>query len=260
MGAIICILLTLLVTMPFLTEPVYESEAIVYVPLVIPNQQISQQGVGFAGEHEIDAYIQILKSNILADSLLNQLGSGSGTPENKNQVYKKLASRIKVEKTRYGSVSIKVRDNDPKRASDLANHVIIWGESIRQNLLLPNREEALLYSRSLYDQKAEEIRVLEKAIDSLEQTGAVLKKAFEYEKALSAYKLEFQEYILRKNQFERAKKDFETPPPKVYVVSPAVTAEKVWPRRGVLCVVVVLVYSMVLIVIEIIKRDFATKT
>jgi Capsular polysaccharide biosynthesis protein len=260
LGALICVVLTLLVTLPFLTEPVYESEAIVYVPLVIPNQQLSQQGVGFAGEHEIDSYIQILKSSLMADSLLDHLGISLGTPEHKNQGYKKLGSRIKVEKTRYGSVSIKVRDASPEKATDLANYIITLGESIKQNLLLPNREEALLYSKSLYDQKSEEIQTLEKTIESLEQKGSALKRTFEYEKALSAYKLEFQEYILRKNQYERAKKDFEAPLPKVYVVSPAMTAEKVWPQRLILCVLVVLVYGILLIVIEIIKRDFARKT
>lgn len=256
-GLVTCIVLVYLVTLPFLTTPLYESEAIVYVPLVIPNQQINQQGVGFAGEHEIDSYIQILKSNTLTDSLVKRFGA------DKRGFRKKLQSRITIEKTRYGSVSVKVRDPDPEQAAALANSIIGLGESIRQSLLYPNRQEAMLYSRSLYEQKALEVSALENSIDSLNKKGLHKPngKDFDYEKALMAYKLEFQELISRKNQYERAKKDFDTPLPKVYVVSRAVTGElPVWPKRGLLCLAAVFVYLFLLIVVAIIKREFSQRT
>ena len=259
-GLIISVLLALVVTLPFVTKPVYESEAIVYVPLTIPNQQISQQGVGFAGEHEIDSYIQMLKSNILADSLIKHFGLKTYSTDKTSPIYKQLESKIKIEKTRYGSVSIKVRDNNPDKAAEMANYIINLGESIKRNLLLSNREEALLYSKSLYEEKVEEITTLEKTIDSLEQGGHSSKGNFKYDKVLAAYKLELEEFISRKNQYERAKKDFEAPLPKVYIVSPALALDqKVWPKRGLLCISVAVIYLILIVVIEIIKRDFSKR-
>jgi capsular polysaccharide biosynthesis protein len=69
-GSIACALLVFIVTSPWLIKPLYESEVIVYVPLTILSQQLNQQGIGFASDREIDWYIQILKSNQLADSLI----------------------------------------------------------------------------------------------------------------------------------------------------------------------------------------------
>ena len=261
-GLVVCVILAFIITLPFITKPVYESEAIVFVPLSIPNQQISQQGVGFAGEHEIDSYIQILKSNILTDSLITHFGLKTDPQENINLIYKKLESNIKIEKTRYGSVSIKVKADSPEKASKMANYIIDIGESVKRNLLSSNREEAMLYSKTFFEKKANEVTFLEKTIDSLEKhnLAKVLKEDFRYNKALIAYKMEFQELISRKNQFERAKEDFEASLPKVYVVSRAlVIDQKIWPKQGLLCVLVAIVYIFLIVVIEIIKRDIVTE-
>ena len=261
-GLVVCVILAFIITLPFITKPVYESEAIVFVPLSIPNQQISQQGVGFAGEHEIDSYIQILKSNILTDSLITHFGLKTDPQENINLIYKKLESNIKIEKTRYGSVSIKVKADSPEKASKMANYIIDIGESVKRNLLSSNREEAMLYSKTFFEKKANEVTFLEKTIDSLEKhnQAKTLKEDFRYNKALIAYKMDFQELISRKNQFERAKEDFEASLPKVYVVSRAlVIDQKIWPKQSLLCVLVAIIYIFLIVVIEIIKRDIVNK-
>ncbi len=260
-GIVICVVLIYLITMPWFTKPLYESEAIVYVPLTIPDRQINQQGVGFANEHEVDSYIQILKSTMLADSLIQKFGLQTDNHKN-SALYKKLESRIKIEKTRYGSVSIKVRDHNPEKAASMANCIIELGESLKRNLLYPNRLEAMLYSKSLYEQKASELKMLEKNLDSIENKTEwkSAKKDFRYDKALTTYKLELQELISRKDQYERAKKDFETPLPKVYIISPAVALYRpVWPRRGILCVAGAFAYIFILLAIEIFKRDIREK-
>jgi capsular polysaccharide biosynthesis protein len=259
-GSLVSVCLVYLVTMPLIIKPLYESEAIVYAPLVILSQQLDQQGIGFASEREIDWYIQVLKSNQLTDSLVVrlQLDKADYPGEERNRLYSQLASRINIEKTRYGSVLVKVLDPDTKRAAAIANDVIRLGEEIKAQLLYPNRFEAMINAQSLFNQKVSEIEALEHKLDSIERSySSRLKENLLYDKTLTVYHLELQELIARKNRFEKAKKDFETPLPKAYIVSEArPQPSPVKPNRVFLLALGVVVYLFLLTGLEIIKRDF----
>lgn len=256
-GVIICLVLTFLVTRPVFIKPLYESETIVYVPLTSLNQQLSQQGIGFANEREVEQYIQILKSTSMADSLMNKFGLKGN--QKKSKVYETLESRIKVEKTRYSSVSIKVRDNDPERAATMANYMVHLVEIIKQNLFYPNRLDAMLYSKGLFEQKASEMTKIENRLDSIEKHGTplTLKNSWLYIKLTNTYKIELQELIGRKNEYEHIQKEFDSTLPKAYVIATGVAADKpVWPKPWLLCILAVTGYLIIILFIAIIKRDF----
>jgi uncharacterized protein involved in exopolysaccharide biosynthesis len=266
-GAFACVLLIFVVTSRWIIKPLYEAEVIVYVPLTILTQQLNQQGIGFASDREIDWYIQILKSNQLTDSLIKKydlysyFDINSVRLEAKNQLYRIMESRIVIDKTRYGSVSVKVRDNDAKRAADMANDMIGLGEVIKKNLLFPNRQESMRYVTSLYNQKAQDVAMLQKTLDSLINTGRPLQNDYFYNQVVTHYNMEFQELIARKGLYEREQKNFDTPLPSAYVISQAVPVTKpIWPRRGLLMAAGMALYLVIFIVIEIIRRDQAAST
>jgi uncharacterized protein involved in exopolysaccharide biosynthesis len=261
-GSVACALLVYIVTSPWIIKPLYESEVIVYVPLTILSQQLNQQGIGFASDREIDWYIQILKSNQLTDSLIkrydliNYFKIDTSDLDSKNQIYRKIESRIIIDKTRYGSVSIRVRDNDAKRAADIANEIIVLGELIKRNLLFPNRQESMRYVNSLYNQKSIEVARLEKSLDSLMETSHGIKRDYLYEKMVTLYRLELQELIARKGLYEREQKNFDTPLPTAYVISSAVPkSQTIWPKRSLLMGAGAGIYLLLLLVFEIIRRD-----
>jgi len=258
LGALTFGIVVYIFTLPIFIKPLYESEIIVYVPLSIISQQLSQQGMGFASDHEIEWYIQLLKSNMLADSLINHFKMGNNNYKERSKLYKLLESRIQIEKTRYSSVSIKVLDGNPNRAAEMALSVVKLGENIKTNLLYPNRLEAMKYAEDLFEQKASEIANLKNNLDSLNKIIPEnhVKKSFIYNQTLNNYNLEFQEFISRKNSYERARKDFDSPLPKAYMISaPILSYKPVWPRRGLLSALGIGGYLFVLIVIEIIRRD-----
>lgn len=262
LGSVACAILVFVVTSAWITKPLYESEVIVYVPLTILSQQLNQQGIGFASDREIDWYIQILKSNQLTDSLIKKYDLfryfkiDVSDFDSKNQLYRKMGSRIIIDKTRYGSVSIRVRDSDPKRAADMANDMIVLGEVIKKNLLFPNRQESMRYVTSLYNQKAAEVARLERSLDSLSNTPQGVQKDYLYNKTLTLYNLEFQELISRKSIYEREQKNFDTPLPMAYIISSAVPkSQAIWPRRGLLTIAGTGIYLLLLVVFEIVRRD-----
>lgn len=262
LGSIACAIFVLIATSPLFMKPVYESEVIVYVPLAILSQQLTQQGIGFASDREIDWYIQILKSNQLNDSLIKRYDlfryykidtSDFGS---KDLMYRKIESRLTIEKTRYGSVSIRVRDTDPKHAADMANEIVVLGELIKENLLFPNRLESIRNVKSLYGQKANDVARLEKSLDSLMKAPVANKSNYLYDKTLTLYNLELQELISRKGIYEREQKNFDTPLPKAYIISSAVPeARTIWPKRILFMIAGAGIYLLFLIVIEIIRRE-----
>ncbi len=256
-GSVVTALLVYIITMPFMIKPRYESETIVYAPLTILSQQINQQGIGFGNDREIDMYIQVLKSDALTDSLVKHFEKDTNSLEKRNRLTHLLQSRIKVEKTRYGSISIKVLDHDPKRAASVATYIVDVGEKIKESLLHHNRAEAFNYAQSLFEQKASEVSDLEKRYDSLMKSSSLLPKDnLLKEKTRQVYNMELQELITRKNQFEQIKKDFDTPLPKAYIISPAVPATKaIWPNRWLFSGLSAVIFIFLLTVFEIIKRD-----
>jgi uncharacterized protein involved in exopolysaccharide biosynthesis len=256
-GSVVTALLLYIVTMPFMIKPLYESETIVYAPLTILSQQIQQQGIGFGNDREIDMYIQVLKSDVIADSLIKHFAKDTNSLEKRNRLTHLLQSRIKVEKTRYGSISIKVRDHDPKRAASMATYIVAVGEKIKERLLHRNREEAFNYDQSLFEQKTSEVSDLEKRYDSLMKSSSLLPKDnLLKEKTRQVYNMELTQLITLKNQFEQIKKDFDSPLPKAYIISSAVPATKaIWPNRWLFSGLGAVIFIFLIIVIEIIKRD-----
>jgi len=262
LGALGSAMLVFIVTMPFIIKPLHEAEVIVYVPLTILSQQLNQQGIGFASDREIDWYIQILKSNQLTDSLIKKYNLftyfkiDTSDIDSKNQLYRKMESRIIIDKTRYGSVSIRVRDNDPKRDDDMANEIIVLGEVIKRNLLFPNRQESMRYVTRLYNQKELEVARLQNTLDSLRETPRGSKSDYLYSKMLTLYNLELQELIARKGIYEREQKNFDTPLPMAYIISSAVPkSQTIWPRRGLLMGAGAGIYLLLLVAFEIVRRD-----
>ncbi len=263
-GAIIMAVLIFIFTLPIFIQPLYEAEVIIYVPLTILSQQLNQQGIGFANDHEIDLYIQILKSNQLKDCLISHFKLASSYNVDtakaafKSSIYSTLESRITIEKTRYGSVSLKVRDADPKIAVEMANGIVNYGEIIKKNLLQSNRRASLDYAQNLFNQKSNEIKGLERTLDSLRplQNKKADKNGFLMDKTLRIYNFELQEFMSRKEVFEREKNGFDSPLPKTYIVSTAAPSPNpIWPKQWLFMLIGVGTYLFLLIFIEILKRD-----
>ena len=265
-GAFISFTLVLIITMPLFMKPLYESETIVYAPLTLLSQQMNQHGIGFAGGQEIDWYIQILNSNRLADSLIIKFNlfhtDGSALPSavDTNFMYQRLASRMHIEKTRYGAVSIRVRDTNPEKASEMANEVVKLGESIKEKLLYPNRLASFQYTQNLYEQKMHDGLMLEQKLDSLHKlspTERAKQEVFQI-RILKSYELELQELVSRKNRYESEKIAFDTPLPAAYVVSAAVPSyQAVHPKRLLLAMAAVGIYLVLIIAFAVIKYDFS---
>jgi uncharacterized protein involved in exopolysaccharide biosynthesis len=265
-GIVVTGILTWLTTSPLFVQPLYRAEALIYVPLTIPSKQIEQQGIGFASDIEIDGHIQIFQSGRLRDSLINRFNLAEKYAVDLNntgglsQLYDKINSRIKFEKTRYSSVAVSVLDSDPVEAAKMANGIINLGDEIKEEILYENRRTVFMQAKLHYENKASDVRNLEERIDSVENLNTERKPNRQDNNLLfklkNQYSFELSEMLSRKNHLELVKHDFNMELPKSYIVSEAIPpASPSWPPRKLITLAAIAAYIFLLLVIEIVKQD-----
>jgi uncharacterized protein involved in exopolysaccharide biosynthesis len=265
-GVVVTGILTWLATSPFFITPLYRAEALIYVPLTIPSRQIEQQGIGFASDIEIDGHIQIFQSGRLRDSLINRFNLAEKYAVDLNetgglsQLYDKINSRIKFEKTRYSSVSVSVKDPNPVKAAEMANEIVKLGDEIKEGILYENRRTVFIQAELHYENKASDVRNLKSRIDSFENQISERELSREENSLLfnlkNQYSFEVQEMLSRKNHLESVKRDFNMELPKSYIVSEAIPpASPSWPPRKLITLAAIAAYIFLLVVVEIVKQD-----
>ncbi len=263
-GAVFSALLMYLATSPLFVKPLYRSEALIFVPLTLFSQQFDQQGIGFGSEAEIDGHIQILQSTILFDSLEARFGLAgiydidTGQTGGRQRLYQRIRSRIQVEKTRYNSVSVQVRDRDAQRAADMANAIVALGDIIKEDLLRDNRLAAYRFARDLYLDKKTELDALEARM-SLQPLPAPDPEGpgwSEQVRDRQVYETLLWELAERRKRYETLKKSLDASLPGTYVISPAVASSSPhWPPRLLLSLAASLVFVMIMLVVEMIRKD-----
>jgi uncharacterized protein involved in exopolysaccharide biosynthesis len=261
-GAVVTGILTWLVTSSVFITPLYRSEALIYVPLTIPSRQIEQQGIGFASDIEIDGHIQIFQSARMRDSLIERynLAQNLGVDLNEtgglSKLYEKIDSRIKFEKTRFSSVAVIVLNPDPILAAEMANVIVNLGDVIKEDILYENRRKALLQAQQHYENKLQNVQLLEHRIDSLDPSGTGRSSGNEIIRLKNQYATEIQELASRKNHLEMVERDFNTGLPGSYIISQAIPAASPhWPNRKLLVAGSVIAFIFFASVIEIVKQN-----
>lgn len=262
-GSLITFVLVYLVTSPVFIKPQYRSEAIIFVPLTLFMQQYAQEGIGFGSAAEIDGHIQILQSTRILDSLdtrfmlSERLETDKEREHTPSYYYKKIRSKINIEKTRYGSVSIDVKDNDPVMAATIANAIVLLGDIIKQDILLENRKIAVDFARDLYEKKQAEISMLEEKMGSTrnENTTQTSRDLTATHRQIVLYEAELYELTALKNNFDKLSRSLSIDLPKVYVVSEAIPAHQaIWPPRLLLSLAASLIYVAMAFFIGIIRK------
>ncbi len=263
-GCIATFILVFFITSPLIIKPVYRAETVIFVPLTLFSQQYEQLGIGFGSNAEIDGHIQILKSTRILDSLgyqfglyerwnINPLGDNDAS-----RFYQIINKQITIEKTRYGSVAIKVKDHDPKLASDMANAIVKLGDIIKQEILLENRLVTIGFARDQYESSLEEVKNMENQMlnTQIETKGTYDSNALEMIRQRVSYEAEIFELNTRKNRYETLRKSLEVPIPGAYLVSPAVKPyPPIWPPRLLFSFIGSVIFAVLLIFVQIVKRD-----
>lgn len=201
------------VLIAWLLPPRYQVEAQFFVPLTIAEQQAEQSGVGFGGNAEIDAHIQLLRAPSFAKFLARK------DPN--------CAFELEVRRTRYGAVSLALKGRDPEALARLANLGVSLGDSLKEALMRGNRYQSLTFLRDSYQKKNREVRDLQAQLDSLRRAALGQSRADSLDLLALTFRMEtlygtaVNELARYRQGMRRAEINLDAPAPKAYLFSPA---------------------------------------
>ena len=192
----------------FFKPPTYIAESTFFVPLTFMEKQINQNGIGFGSPIEIDAHIEVLNSNILKQEVENYFGKELG---------------FDISRTRNGAVKVEVMAPEAQLAASAANMIILWGDSIKQEMLRQNVEQSLEFIRSNLLRLSNETKSLRQTLDSLRIEAQ--KDSLGLAATLFQKENQFGTAVKELTTLQRKNKTLEgykkAPSPKSYIISNA---------------------------------------
>jgi len=143
---------------PSFIAPRYRSEVIIYPPSTNSNRMLIERDARFGSDKEIDEQIQLLGSSIVRDSIIRKYalyshyGIDTNSSEKRFLLHEIYNDRIKIERTRYNSISVSVSDKDPKMAAELANDIVTIGDHLKSAIIMAKLREAFnMLAKNIFD-------------------------------------------------------------------------------------------------------------
>jgi tyrosine-protein kinase Etk/Wzc len=134
------------IVVSFLITPLYLSSAIVF-PAASGNVSFDAQrnvkaaAMDFGEEEQAEQLVQILQSSRIKDRIVKKyhlLANYEISESDPNKYYKlnkAYYGNFTFNRTRFGSIQIDVLDKDPKKAADMANHIVDLIDTVKNEMI-----------------------------------------------------------------------------------------------------------------------------
>lgn len=169
---------------PFFIKPKFKSTAVFYPTtnnsisnaLLTELNMRAKDPLEFGEEEEAEKALQILGSSRLQERLIRNFDlknhyniQKSSTPN--TDLAKKISSNIKYSRTRYLSIKIEVMDEDPVKAQEIANGILMLYDSIKNEIQLEVATQALAIVKRTLDAKEAQVESIRTAMRKLGEEG-----------------------------------------------------------------------------------------
>jgi len=268
---------------PSFISPQYKSELVLYPPGTNSNKVLLEKYSGFGSDKEIDEQIQILKSNIVRDSIIKKydlISRYNIDPLKHYKLNKEFEDNVQIDRTRYNSISVTVFDTDPDTAAMIANDIVRIGDEVKADILRRSLNEALNCFVLDFNKKLSEFDRLEQS-NSNRKNGILIENTIPNHQMIidnmkqqieSRKRINPKDHILPYDseiilnqlggiqiQYEDAASNLNNNFPTVYIISPAeVSDRKAYPQRALMVVITaissLLIISFWIIIVEKFKR------
>lgn len=187
-GAIAAIIISLSMT------PMYKSSVVMYAA---SSTSVSKSLLGnsargnmmaFGDEEETEQLLQILQSNdvvnyiVTKHNLLEHYDIDSTSEFKRTNLYKTFQSNISFQKTSLQSINITVFDEDPMYASNIANDISLYADSVMNKIRKKRAWDALLIVEYEYKKLGNQIQEMSDSLSSLNKLGVL-----DYKEQVTAY-------------------------------------------------------------------------
>lgn len=156
--SLICGVAAVIFSSPFFLTPLFRSETILYPPATNSSKSLIERDARFGSDKEIDEQIQLLRSTVVRDSVIrkfelySQYEVDTNRSDKRYQLYELYDSNIKIERTRYNSISVSVLDANPELAARMANYIVATGDQLRSVVIKSKLREAVnALNKSLFE-------------------------------------------------------------------------------------------------------------
>lgn len=186
----------------------YTAETTFFVPLTFLEKQIQQNGMGFGSPVEVDAHIELMRSEAVWDAL----ETTTGTPIS-----------MEVSRTRNGAVKVEVTSDRAELAAKMANESVKVTDSIKRTMLQQNVGQSFEFLALKSQKLTQEVNKLRRGLDSLRieaQTDSLALAAlvFQKERQFGAAVVELTQEQRKMTQIENY---LQAPVPNSYILSKA---------------------------------------
>jgi len=289
---------------PFITTPKYEAYTIFYpstnmsISRGLLNENVySDKDFLTVGEGEdAEQLLQILQSDRIAEKLkkkYNLMEHYTIKPTDKYANTKfgnKFRKNVRSSLTEYTSIKVTVRDKDPELAAKIANDMVEFMDTIRNNMLKERAKQGLKIVEKDFTEKKQHVQDLIDSMNSLAKLGvldytaqsealstayaeainkgntAALRSIDEKLNILSKYgptqawlaselEYELEQLVKLRDKYKQVKADVESMIPTKFIIERAFVPEKkAFPKRSVITLIAFisafLFSSIVLIIVE----------
>lgn len=167
---IAAILLSAILSGPWLLKPRFRSQAVVY-PVNLNSYSV---------ETRADQLLQLLESNSTRDSiiarfrLVEHYALDTAAVGGRGALYNMYRERVKVDKTRYESVDIRVTDEDPVQARDMVLAILHQTDLLARRLQRENSHELLAIVRQGIARTGAKLDSVAQRLDALRREQGLL--------------------------------------------------------------------------------------
>lgn len=163
---LIMIIISVVITMPFIMPPYFKSKMVFYLSNPISTDRaalFNEKEVGgvsiFGGKEDINRFLTILNSAPVSLYVIDKydLGrhykiKGDKTPLFTYYTQKEFYSNFNAVRNDLGAIEVSVVDTDPNLASNIAHDVVLKSDSVYRAMLIENKTTVL----SLLDKQIDE--------------------------------------------------------------------------------------------------------
>lgn len=182
---LIAALIALIITLPFITKPLYRSSVILYPAasnavsksLLIETSHPEQDILQFGEDVQTEQMLQILHSSSVRDRAITRFhlgehyGFDTSSASYHTRLYNRFKRNVTFKRTEYMAIQISVLDQDPKMAADLANGIADILDSVKNDLQKERAMQGFRIVEKAYSDMQSEILRMEDSLTKLRQLG-----------------------------------------------------------------------------------------
>ncbi len=253
----------------FILGSKFSSTAVVYPTSTLNPQFLLEAGLRFGDEKELNELIEVLHSNDVALKVLSSIHKEkmeSLNQEDISKLLKELKSNTFIDRGINRSVSITVTNEDPILAANIANSYSTAGYEHLSDLVINSVEEHLNVMTELYDQKLEEVALLQDTLEKLETIGEskveemVLVKTPRYRFFDTKFEFEMKKLGEIKGHKEHLEGIIKKNVPQLFLVSRARSATDIPKSSSIFKSLLFSVLSVLLLAVVRNRKRFFTTT